>query len=104
VRSFGPRVDEHTGSPHARVAQAHDYDRVQLLRERKIGNGTLRLELVTASSGPARRLVRWVAEYTDAGVHEQRIVQCSDELDEQRQHARLEAEMLLAAARPEHPE
>lgn len=100
MRSWGPRVDPETGATHARVAQAHDYDRRTVLRELRVGNGTLRLELIRSSSPGTRRLVQWRADYTEGDEGVTRVVNCADELDEARQHARLEREMLAAAAKP----
>jgi hypothetical protein len=100
MRSYGPRFDPETGAMHARVHQATDYNRTTLLRQRKIGNGTLKFMLVRSSTPGARRYVQLHAEYEDAGVAEYVIVQCENELDEARQHARLERIMLAASARP----
>jgi hypothetical protein len=100
VRSFGRRVDPETGGLHARVHQAHDYDRVQLLRETRVGNGTIETLLITASSGPARRLVQLRAQYTEGGVGVDRVVQCKDELEEALQRRQLELDMLEAARKP----
>jgi hypothetical protein len=100
VRSWGRRTDPETGALHARVSQAHDYDRVDVLRASKVGNGMIETLLVTASSGPARRLVQLRARYTEGGVLVDRIVQVYDELDEARQRAQLELDMLAAARKP----
>jgi hypothetical protein len=100
VRSYGPRVDPDTGGLHARVSQAHDYDRVTILRKQTVGNGTIETLLVRASAPGTRRLVQLRARYTEGDTAVERIVGCDDELDEARQRVNLERDMLAAAAKP----
>jgi hypothetical protein len=99
--SYGPRVDEHTGALHMRVPDAIKYERerVTTLWSRKVGNGTLRCELLRGDK-PSRRLVQLVADYEERGNGQLRTCICTDELDEARQVARLEKLMLEAAILP----
>ncbi len=100
MRSYGSRFDPDTGAQHARVHQATDYNRTTLLRERRIGNGTLKFELVRSSAPGARRYVQLHADYEDAGEGVTTIVRCESQLEEAREHSRLERIMLAASARP----
>ena len=83
-----------------RVADAIAYTRVTTLWTRKVGNGTLRCELLRANK-PARRRLQLVAEYDHrflGGVLHTVVVE--DELEEARVARRLEATMLVAQAQP----
>jgi hypothetical protein len=46
------------------------------------------------------RIVQLLAEYEDAGVDVQQVVQCQDELEEAREAERLELLILTASIRP----
>jgi hypothetical protein len=100
-RTYGPRVDADTGGLHMRVPDAIRYERerVTTLWTRRVGNGTLTLELLRGHK-PSRRLVQLVADYEDAGNGIIRTCVCEDQLDEARQIARLEKLMLEASIRP----
>jgi hypothetical protein len=100
-KTYGPRVDEETGGLHMRVPDAIRYERerVTTLWRRKVGNGTLRCELLRGDK-PSRRLVQLVADYEERGNGVLRTCVCSDELDQARQEARLERLMLEASVLP----
>jgi len=98
-RSYGPRVDPLTGGIHARVSDAIDYSQITTLWQRRVGNGTLRCELLRGHK-PSRRKVQLVAEYSDAGSDVLRMIVVDDELEEARAVRRIEQAMLAAQARP----
>lgn len=103
-KSYAPRVDEDTGALHMRVPDAVRYERerVTTLWSRKVGNGTLRCELLRGHK-PARRIVQLVADYEEAGNGMLHTCVCEDELDQARQEERLEKLMLKAAVLPSDP-
>lgn len=80
-------------------AITYERERVTTLWKRRVGNGTLTLELLRGHK-PSRRLVQLVADYEDAGNGVIRTCVCEDQLDEARQTERLEKLMLDAANRP----
>jgi hypothetical protein len=98
MRSYGPRFDS-DGTQHARVAQAADYSIELPLYHRRIGNGVVYCRLLKAPT-PAKRLVQLVAEYSDAGVAVQHVIQCESEQDEMSSLARLEKLITAASRRP----
>jgi hypothetical protein len=100
-RSYAPRVDEETGGLHMRVPDAIRYERerVTTLWQRRVGNGTLRCELLRGHK-PSRRIVQLVADYEERGHGVLRTCVCDDELDQARQEERLEKLMLDAAILP----
>lgn len=93
-------MDEETQSLHARVSQAHDYDRITTLWTRTVGSGQILCQLRRASSGPARRIVQLIAEYEDAGVLTTHTVQVESAEEEAREAQRLERLILEATIRP----
>ena len=100
-KSYAPRVDQETGGLHMRVADAIVYERhrVTTLWSRRVGNGTLRCELLRGHK-PSRKVVQLVADYEERGNGMLRTCVCDDELDQARQEARLEQLMLAAAILP----
>jgi hypothetical protein len=96
-----PRTDP-DGTQHMPVAHAADYGVAIAYYHRSIGNGTITCEGLRSPT-PAKRLVRLLAEYTDAGEHITHMVQCDSEEDETRQLARLERLILAASRRPSQP-
>ena len=100
-KSYAPRVDEETGGLHMRVPDAIVYERhrVTTLWTRKVGNGTLRCELLRGHKA-SRRIVQLVADYEERGNGVLRTCVCDDELDQARQEQRLEQLMLAASILP----
>jgi len=100
-KSYAPRVDEETGGLHMRVSDAVVYERhrVTTLWTRKVGNGTLRCELLRGHK-PSRKVVQLVADYEERGNGMLRTCVCNDEFDQARQEERLEQLMLAAAILP----
>jgi hypothetical protein len=94
-----PRVDEHTGALHARVNQAHDYSRILLLRSETIAGARVNTELVRSASPGTRRIIRLHAIYTDEGDQVDRIIYCTDQLDEASCKRLLEREIRAAGRR-----
>ncbi len=97
--SYGPRVDPDTGALHARVAQAHDYNHVLVLRSETIAGAQVTTEFVTSASPGTRRLVRLHAIYTDEGDQVDRIIYTTDQLDEAACKQLLEREIRAASRR-----
>jgi hypothetical protein len=97
-RSYGPRFDP-DGTQHARVAHAADYSIELPLYHRRVGNGMISCRMLKAPT-PAKRIIQLVAEYSDAGVAVQHVVQCTSEAEEVRQLERLERLILAASRRP----
>lgn len=98
MRSYGPRVDP-DGTQHARVAQAHDYKIETPLYVRQVGNGTITCRMLKSPT-PAKRIIQLVAQYSEAGVAVDRVVQCTSETEEIAQLERLERIVLEASRRP----
>lgn len=94
------RLDADGVTVHRDVAHAADYNDATMLRRWNVGNGTIRLELVRSATPGTMRRARLVADYEDEGVAVQEVVMCSDELEEAKATARLEAKIMTASARP----
>lgn len=99
MREVGRRHDA-DGTVHRRVRNIGTYSEVTTLRRIRIGTGSIEVRLAKNAAGPGRRIVQLVADYNDAGVAVQHVVQCDDELDEARQLQRLERLILEAMRRP----
>ena len=97
--SWSPNRFDRDGVQHARVGHAADYSIELPLYHREVGNGTIFCRLLKSPT-PAKRIVQLVAEYSDAGVEVQHVVQCEGEADEKRQLERLERIVLAASRRP----
>lgn len=90
------------GTQHKMVADSIEYRVAATLWQRKVGNGSITCKLLRGHK-PSARIVQLLAEYDDAGTAVSRVVNCTDQLDEQRQVQRLERVILLASTRPTEP-
>ena len=90
------------GTQHKMVADSIDYRVAATLWRRKVGNGSITCKLLRGHK-PSARIVQLLAEYDDAGTAVSRVVNCTDQLDEERQAQRLERIIRQASARPAAP-
>lgn len=97
--SYGPQLDPDGVVQHKPVSSVAAYGRILTLWERKIGTGSIRCELVRAAQ-PAHRIVRLIADYQDAGIEVQQLVQVHNVMEEQAETARLERIIRQASIRP----